>query len=140
MQYVNKINYEQNVFGGYPHCRSLSGMGDEREIRGRCLQDGGCDEFETLIADADSVIVLDVRTPLEYNEAHIPHAINIDVKEKTFKTKALELLPKDKTIAVYCRSGRRSADAAGILAGEGYQMVNLDGGILTWLKAQKPIE
>lgn len=100
----------------------------------------GVDEFETLIADADSVIVLDVRTPLEYNEAHIPHAINIDVKEKTFKTKALELLPKDKTIAVYCRSGRRSADAAGILAGEGYQMVNLDGGILAWLKAQKPIE
>ena len=100
----------------------------------------GVDEFETLIADADSVVVLDVRTPLEYNEAHIPHAINIDVKEESFKTKALELLPKDKTIAVYCRSGRRSADAAGILAGEGYQMVNLDGGILAWLKAQKPIE
>ncbi len=100
----------------------------------------GVDEFETLIADKDSVVVLDVRTPSEYDEAHILGAINIDVKEDSFKKKALEQLPKDKKIAVYCRSGRRSADAAGILAGEGYRVVNLDGGILAWLKAGKPTE
>ena len=100
----------------------------------------GVDEFETLIADKDSVVVLDVRTPSEYDEAHLFGAVNIDVKEDSFKKKALEQLPKDKKIAVYCRSGRRSADAAGILAGEGYQMVNLDGGILAWLKAGKPVE
>jgi Rhodanese-related sulfurtransferase len=100
----------------------------------------GVDEFETLIADKDSVVVLDVRTPSEYDEAHILGAINIDVKEDSFKKKALEQLPKDKKIAVYCRSGRRSADASGILAGEGFQVFNLDGGILAWLKAQKPVE
>lgn len=100
----------------------------------------GVDEFETLIADKDSVVVMDVRTPSEYDEAHILGAINIDVKEDSFKKKALEQLPKDKKIAVYCRSGRRSADASGILAGEGFQVFNLDGGILAWLKAQKPVE
>lgn len=100
----------------------------------------GVNEFETLIADKDSVAILDVRTPLEYDEAHILGAINIDVKEDSFKTKALEQLPKDKKIAVYCKSGRRSANAAGILACEGFQVFNLDGGILAWLKAQKPIE
>jgi len=110
------------------------------KLGNNAYQTVGVDEFETLIADKDSVVVLDVRTPSEYDEAHILGAINIDVKEDSFKKKALEQLPKDKKIAVYCRSGRRSADASGILAGEGFQVFNLDGGILAWLKAQKPVE
>ena len=48
-------------------------------------------------------------------------------------------LPKDKTIAVYCRSGRRSANAAGKLADVGYKCVNLKGGILAWKEANMPV-
>ena len=96
----------------------------------------GVDEFEQLIADT-SVVVLDVRTLAEYQEGHIKDALLIDVKTDSFMMAAREQLPKDKTVAVYCRSGRRSAMAAEMLAAEGYQIVNLDGGILAWKKAGK---
>ena len=43
------------------------------------------------------------------------------------------------TIAVYCRSGRRSANAAGKLADVGYKCVNLKGGILAWKEANMPV-
>ena len=97
----------------------------------------GVDEFEQLIADTASVIVLDVRTLAEYQEGHIKGALLIDVKTDSFMAAAREQLPKDKTVAVYCRSGRRSATAAEMLAAEGYQMVNLNGGIIAWRKADK---
>ena len=51
----------------------------------------------------------------------------------------LEKLPKDKTIAIYCRSGRRSANAAGKLADVGYKCVNLKGGIIAWKEANMPV-
>lgn len=97
----------------------------------------GVDEFEQLIADTASVIVLDVRTLAEYQEGHIKGALLIDVKTDSFMAAAREQLPKNKTVAVYCRSGRRSATAAEMLAAEGYQMVNLKGGIIAWRKADK---
>lgn len=87
--------------------------------------------FDSLIADT-SVVVLDVRTAEEFAESHLPNAINIDVKQEKFMEKAKALLPVDRTIAVYCRSGRRSAQAASQLAEEGYKCVNLLGGILAW--------
>jgi carboxyl-terminal processing protease len=83
-------------------------------------------------------VLVDVRTPAEYKEGHLKGAINIDVKDSlTFMNKAKEMLPKDKTVMVYCRSGRRSADAAGKLAAEGYFVFNLEGGIVAWKEAGK---
>lgn len=70
--------------------------------------------LQSLIADS-SVIVLDVRTADEYGDGHIERAINIDVKKDDFLQKAKAAIPADKTIAVYCRSGRRSANACGKL-------------------------
>ena len=49
-------------------------------------------------------------------------------------------LPKDKTVFVYCRSGRRSMSAAEILAAEGYKVVNLEDGIIGWQRAGLPVE
>ena len=95
--------------------------------------------FATRIASPD-VVLLDVRTAEEYNEGHIQNAINIDVKQDGFIEKAKLTLPTDKTIAVYCRGGRRSANAAGILSKEGYKIVNLEGGIMAWIEAGMPIE
>lgn len=94
--------------------------------------------FEELIEKPD-IIVLDVRTVKEFNEGHIVGAVNIDQEQADFIEKAKATLPKEKTIAVYCRSGRRSASAAGRLAAEGFKSVNLKGGILAWQGAQKPV-
>lgn len=90
--------------------------------------------FAKLIAQSD-VVILDVRTAEEFNEGHIENALNIDVKQSDFMQKAKATLPKGKTIAVYCRSGRRSANAATALGAEGYRAVNLLGGILAWKEA-----
>lgn len=94
--------------------------------------------FSSLI-DEPGVVVLDVRTPKEYAEGHITGALNIDQGEDNFLEKAKAALNRDKTVAVYCRSGRRSSSAAGRLAAEGYRCVNLKGGIVAWRDAQKPV-
>lgn len=100
----------------------------------------GVDEFEQIIAQKDSVTLLDVRTLSEYHEAHIPNAMLIDMKTDSFLTAARQQIPHDKKVAVYCRSGRRSASAAVKLAKEGYTVINLDGGILAWMSAGKLVE
>ena len=87
--------------------------------------------FAELIADS-TVIVLDVRTADEFRDGHIEGAVNIDVKESDFLEKAKAMLPSGKTIAVYCRSGRRSANACNQLSAEGYKTFNLKGGIIAW--------
>ena len=95
-------------------------------------------EFAELIADSN-VVVLDVRTAAEFAEGHIQGAILIDQGQSDFMEKAKATLPTDKTIAVYCRSGRRSANAAGRLADVGYKCVNLKGGIIAWQEANMPV-
>lgn len=93
----------------------------------------GPEDFRAVIADTATVL-LDVRTPEEYAEGHIGDARNIDVLSDDFETAALASLPADKTIAVYCRSGRRSKKAATILAEHGYDVVELETGYLGWIK------
>lgn len=88
------------------------------------------------IIQADTVVVVDVRTTEEYNVGHIEGARNIDVLKDSFQAEAVAALPKDKTVAVYCRSGKRSLKAAGILAKAGYHVINLRGGWLEWTEAK----
>ena len=101
---------------------------ENRDVRG----------FSELLED-QNVVVLDVRTAEEFNEGHLANAVNIDVRQEGFVEKAKAALPADKTIAVYCRSGKRSALAAGQLVAEGFRAVNLKGGILAWKDAGMPV-
>jgi len=94
--------------------------------------------FSELTADSN-VVVLDVRTAAEFAEGHIKGAVLIDQGQSDFVEKAKAALPIDKKIAVYCRSGRRSANAAGRLADVGYKCVNLKGGIVAWKEAGMPV-
>ena len=87
--------------------------------------------FAQLIEDT-TVVRLDVRTQGEYAQGHIPGAMLIDVTQADFMQKAEQLLPKDKTIALYCRSGRRSKTAAQLLAKQGYQVIELNTGFNSW--------
>lgn len=95
-------------------------------------------EFDREIK-ADSVQLLDVRTPQEYEEGHIDGAVNINVQSADFQQMAEKELSKDSTILVYCRSGRRSMSAAGILTKLGYKVVNLKGGIIEWREDGFPV-
>ncbi|MDN0072819.1 rhodanese-like domain-containing protein [Bacteroides caecigallinarum] len=97
------------------------------------------DEFEKLIEN-DDVQRLDVRTVAEYSEGHIPGSININIFDDKFSAAADEILDKSRPVAVYCKSGRRSRNAARLLVKKGYTVYNLDKGILNWIDLGKDIE
>ena len=88
-------------------------------------------EAQRILDEEADFILLDVRTEEEYDEGHIPGAINID-NEDIGTDELPELPDKDQMILVYCRSGRRSKEAAEKLAALGYTQVLEFGGIMTW--------
>jgi rhodanese-related sulfurtransferase len=94
------------------------------------------EEFEATISDT-TVQVLDVRTAEEYMEGHIARSINIDVKTDTFEVGANTRLDKSHTVALYCRSGRRSKKAAEILSNNGFKVIELNEGITSWTNNNK---
>lgn len=96
------------------------------------------DDFESLIRDT-GVQRLDVRTLAEYSEGHIPGAMNINVLDDSFAAIADSTLQKDKPVALYCRSGKRSKKAAAILSKQGYKIYDLDKGFDAWQKEGKEI-
>ena len=81
------------------------------------------------------MFLVDVRTPEEFDAGHITGVDhNLDVRSATF-FKDYQSLPKDKRIAVYCKGGGRSKQVAGVLAGNGYKVVELSVGYDGWVKA-----
>lgn len=96
------------------------------------------DEFQTLIANPN-VQLLDVRTRDEFDEGHIASAILIDVNDSTFVQQATAVLDKQRPVALYCRSGRRSARAASLLTAQGFAVTNLGGGAMAWKDAGKAL-
>ncbi len=101
---------------------------------GNKVQTIDTEAFAQFISDTDSLQLADVRTPEEYAEARIPTAVNIDVKDDSFMAKVAETLDPGKPVAVYCRTGVRSADAAKQLAKAGFIVTNLEGGITAWIE------
>ena len=89
-------------------------------------------DFNMAFSADSAALLLDVRTPDEYAEGHLKGAKLLDWKNSdTFKEGA-KTLDKSKTIYVYCRSGRRSNAAASYLASQGFKVIDMDGGILSW--------
>ena len=104
---------------------------------GRGVVNQAVAEFEAAAAKPE-VAVIDVRTPEEYAEGHLPWASNVDWKSPDFLQQVEAAYPKQAPLAVYCRSGRRSAEAAEVLTNAGYTVSNLQGGYLAWTAAGKP--
>ena len=77
----------------------------------------------------EGALLLEVRTPAEYASGHVEGATNIPVQELNFRMS--EVGDKKRPVVVYCRSGARSAAAAGLLRSNGYDVVDI-GGIGAW--------
>lgn len=89
------------------------------------------DEAITMMEEESGYIILDVRTPEEFADKHIPGAVNIP--NETIAAEEIPELPdKDQLILVYCRSGNRSKQASEKLAALGYTNVVEFGGINSW--------
>ncbi|ALW83821.1 hypothetical protein AUC43_01100 [Hymenobacter sedentarius] len=77
-------------------------------------------------------VLLDVRRPEEFASGHLPGGVNIEVTSPDFAQR-IAALDRTKPTYVYCRSGARSANAAGQLSTAGFgQVHNLLGGVLDW--------
>lgn len=88
--------------------------------------------------DAPDTIFVDVREPNEYNLGRLPGALPLP--RGTIEVRGEAMLPRDKTIVVYCGGGSRSALAADTLQTMGYQVRSLKGGYRAWVEGDGPIE
>jgi phage shock protein E len=87
------------------------------------------------LSTKENVLIIDVRTPEEFQGGYLPHAVNIDYYDNGFKEK-LAGLDTSKTILIYCKSGNRSSKAATLMSGMGFKEIyELKGGIPVWISA-----
>ena len=98
-------------------------------------------EFSQKINSEPNALLIDVRTPSEFNDGHIKNALNIDFKRSDFNVRT-ESISKNQTLYLYCLSGGRSAKAASQLRSQGFTVYELKGGMLKWraggLAEEKP--
>ena len=97
-------------------------------------------EFEAFLQSTPDVQLIDVRTPLEYAEGHLPGSTNMDVMAPDFLPRAQTQLDANRPVAVYCRSGARSKQAAMFLARLKFQVTDLDSGFLGWAASGREVE
>jgi rhodanese-related sulfurtransferase len=84
------------------------------------------------------LVVLDVRSPEEFKEGHVPGAVNVPYDQIATR---LSEVPKDKDVVLYCRSGRRAGIAAEVLQANGYtRLSHLEGDMNAWLEKGRPVE
>lgn len=103
------------------------------------MKDLNVEEFSKKLQESNTLL-LDVRTPEEYKEAHLKNSSLIDFYNPDFKSEIAKL-DKSKTYLIYCRSGRRSAEAMEIMESLGFNLLfNMLGGILEWQEQGKPVE
>ena len=88
--------------------------------------------------DARDTIFVDVREPNEYNLGRVPGALPLP--RGTIEVRGEAMLPRGKTLIVYCGGGSRSALAADTLQQMGYEVRSLRGGYRAWVEGEGPVE
>lgn len=116
-----------------------------------CAKDAKCDKapartFEILSVEefaqriaSKKVVIMDVRLENEFSQGHIKGARNVVWNNNFEANLKASGIKTNKTVAVYCRSGRRSKLAAEVLVKLGYKVIELDTGILGWQQAGKEV-
>lgn len=97
--------------------------------------------LSALLRNDPSIKLIDVRTPLEFREVHVPQARNIPL-DTLAPAKLIESgdLRADEPVYILCRSGQRATKAAGEFAGSGFaNPIVVEGGTLAWIDADLPV-
>lgn len=90
------------------------------------------ESFEKQFKEDKESVLIDTRTPAEYNDGHIPNSILMDMMSPDFSDE-VEKLDKSKSYYLYCRSGNRSYHAGRMMKNLGFEKVyNLEDGIISW--------
>ena len=105
-----------------------------------CANVSNIGQQELLAADTSHLIIVDVRTAEEFQQGHVPNAINVPLSEIIDNPDIL-ISAKSKAIVLYCRSGYRAGKAAEALHKSGYlNLSHLEGDMQGWLKAGLSVE
>ena len=116
-----------------------SAAADEKKPAGGGVEKLSIGQFEEKRKGKD-VVVLDVRTPEEFEAGHVPGATNLNFRDEKFAEKVAKL-DKEKTYLVYCATGRRSTGATAKMKEAGFgKLYNFTGSMAEWNKAGKPVE
>jgi rhodanese-related sulfurtransferase len=92
------------------------------------------------ISEIEGIQLVDVRTPDEYKEGHLPNALNIDFLDENFEIN-IQQLDKSKAVIVYCQRGSRSAKCASQLIAYGFvKIYDLDRGFSGWKSSGLEVE
>lgn len=86
--------------------------------------------------NSDQLVLLDVRSPIEFETEHVPRSINIPLDQVESRC---DEIPRHGQLAVICRSGKRAERAAYSLLGRGFQPKVMDGGLVGWRRAGLPV-
>jgi rhodanese-related sulfurtransferase len=118
-------------------CASSAPVVEQQQVTDLSAQ-----EAYTLIQermDDASFLILDVRTPAEYEEGHLAGAVNYNVRDEAFREN-LEMLDRDDSYLVYCRTGGRSQVAVDTMVELEFQRVyHMTGGITEWSDQSLPV-
>lgn len=96
-------------------------------------------QAEELISE-NNPIIIDVRTPQEFNMGHIKDALNINISNKNFRSR-IENLDRNATYLVYCRTGNRSRHAVNMMEKLDFKTIyHLEHGITEWMREGNPVE
>ena len=96
------------------------------------------EEFAAAVKEDKKAVVLDVRRPDEFAAGHIEGAVLLNFLDTVAFNAGVEKLDKSKTYYIYCRSGRRSNNAAVIMQKKGFTVFDLGGGFLSWQRYNLP--
>ncbi len=97
------------------------------------------DAAQVIADDPAGLVVLDIRTPEEFNEARLADAIMVDFYADDFADQ-LDTLDKDVPYVMYCRTGNRSSDAVKTMKSLGFtEVYEIDGGIVNWYEQGYPV-
>lgn len=127
---------------GLSSCGNAQSSKEQNESNTQTAQvinkDVDVETFEKIMSEGDGLL-LDVRTDREFASGHLKGATQIDYRSANFEKEVVEL-DKSVPVYIYCRSGGRSGEAAHLMKGMGFSEVyNLEGGILAWERAGKPV-
>ncbi|MCX2454290.1 thioredoxin domain-containing protein [Pedobacter sp. PLR] len=96
-------------------------------------------EFQNQLKNAGKAVILDVRTPEEFNTGHLDQAKNLNIYDATFQ-ESISKMDKTQPVYVYCKGGGRSANAVKKMQELGFATVyELKGGIVAWEQQGLPL-
>jgi rhodanese-related sulfurtransferase len=91
------------------------------------------EEWSSKLASDNKAYILDVRTPEEFEEGHIPNATMLDIRQPESFMEGVQSMDSSKHYYIYCRSGARSAQACQVMNQMGIEKTyNLLGGFMEW--------